>query len=537
MMIQPCVFTIRRAALSCAHRWPYYRKDAPCGGGQLSSLFCSLVSSWRGPPSGPTFSEALEALAAYRTQAEAGPLARHYTYALRGSQTGLWYIGSRTCPNSVSSPEADTRYMGSSSDSQFKQERMHKLILTKHDTRADAIEAECFFHAFYNVAANCAFANRARQTSIGFNRQGVQLSEGTKRKMSESKRGRTHSEETKNKMRGRTVSEETKRKMSEAKRGDRNPFFGRCHSEEARKKMSETLRGRIFSEEAKRRMSEAKRGDRHPLFGRSHSEETRRKMSESQRGRTHSEETKKKMRGRTVSEEAKRKMSEARRGDRNPFFGKSHSEETKKQISKTLRGRTLSEETKKKISETLRRRTFSEETKQTMRGRTFSEETKRKMSEAKSGDRHPLFGRSHSEETKQHISKTLRGRTRSEEETKISETLRGRTFSEETKRHMNEAKSGDRHPFSGKSHSEEKRETMSESKRGRTRSEETKKKISESLRGRTFSEETKRNMSEAKRGGRHLLSGRATVRRQRKHERDPARKDVQRGGEAKDERG
>ncbi|CAK0879976.1 unnamed protein product [Prorocentrum cordatum] len=196
-MIQHHLFTIRRTVLSCAHRWPYHRKVTPRGAGQLWALFCSSVSSWRGPPSGPTFTEAL---AAYGTQAEADPLARHYTYALRGSQTGLWYIGSRTCPNSVSSPEADTSYMGSSSDTQFKQERKHKLILTKHNTRAGALEAECFLHEFYNVAANCEFANRARQTSLGFNRQGVQHSESTKRQMSEIRRGKLHSEETKQKI-------------------------------------------------------------------------------------------------------------------------------------------------------------------------------------------------------------------------------------------------------------------------------------------------------------------------------------------------
>ncbi|CAK0879975.1 unnamed protein product [Prorocentrum cordatum] len=255
-MIQHHLFTIRRTVLSCAHRWPYHRKVTPRGAGQLWALFCSSVSSWRGPPSGPTFTEAL---AAYGTQAEADPLARHYTYALRGSQTGLWYIGSRTCPNSVSSPEADTSYMGSSSDTQFKQERKHKLILTKHNTRAGALEAECFLHEFYNVAANCEFANRARQTSLGFNRQGVQHSESTKRQMSEIRRGKLH-------------SEETKQKMSAARRG-------KTLSEETKKKISESQRGKTRSEETKQRMRTAKRGDRTPLSGKHRADETERRTS------------------------------------------------------------------------------------------------------------------------------------------------------------------------------------------------------------------------------------------------------------------
>ncbi|CAK0877696.1 unnamed protein product [Prorocentrum cordatum] len=303
VMIQHQLFTIRRIALSCVHRWPCHGKVTPCGGGQLSALFCSFVSSWRGPPSGPTFGEAL---AAYGAQAQAGPLARHYTYALRGSQTGRWYIGSRTCPPAVSSPEADTSYMGSSSDSQFKQERMHKLILTKHNTRADVVEAECFFHEFYNVAANREFANRARQTSIGFNRQGAQHNESTKRKISETRQGKLH-------------SEETKQKMSAAKRGN--------HSEETKKKMSETRRGKTPSDETKQKMSAAKRGDRNPLFGKNHSEETKQKMSAAKRGDRNP------LFGKSHSEETKQQISAAKRGDRNPLFGKNHSAEAKKKMS------------------------------------------------------------------------------------------------------------------------------------------------------------------------------------------------------------
>ncbi|CAK0877707.1 unnamed protein product [Prorocentrum cordatum] len=344
VMIQHQLFTIRRIALSCVHRWPCHGKVTPCGGGQLSALFCSFVSSWRGPPSGPTFGEAL---AAYGAQAQAGPLARHYTYALRGSQTGRWYIGSRTCPPAVSSPEADTSYMGSSSDSQFKQERMHKLILTKHNTRADVVEAECFFHEFYNVAANREFANRARQTSIGFNRQGAQHNESTKRKISETRQGKLH-------------SEETKQKMSAAKRGK--------HSEETKKKMSETQRGKLHSEETKQKISAAMRGDRHPLFGKNHSEETKKKMSETRRGKTPSDET-------------KQKMSAAKRGDRNPLFGKNHSEETKQKMSAAKRG-----------------------DRNPLFGKSHSEETKQQISAAKRGDRNPLFGKNHSAEAKKKMS-------------------------------------------------------------------------------------------------------------------------------------
>ncbi|CAK0802241.1 unnamed protein product [Prorocentrum cordatum] len=309
-MIRYCPFRLR-AALSCARHWPCHVKVAPCGGRRLWTPLSSFVSSWRGPPSGPTFSEAL---AVHSAKTEADPSARHYTYAVRGRRTGLWYIGSRKCPDTVSSPEADTQYMGSPTDSQFKQERKDKIVLTKHSRHVDALQAECFLHEFYNVAENSEFANQARQTSTSFSRQGTRHTEETKQKMSQATRGRPKSEETKQRMSeakrgdkhpffGKHHTEEAKQRMSEAKRGDKHPFFGKRHTEEAKQRISEALRGRPHSEETKQRMSEAKRGDKHPFFGKHH------------------------------TEEAKQRMSEAKRGDKHPFFGKRHTEEAKQRIS------------------------------------------------------------------------------------------------------------------------------------------------------------------------------------------------------------
>ena len=71
----------------------------------------------------------------------------------------------------------------------------------------------------------------------------------------------------------------------------------------------------------------------------------------------------------------------------------------------------------------------------------------------------------------------------------------GRTHSEETKRKISESRAGkyygEDNPFYGKTHTEETRKILSESRIGTTLSEETKKKISESLKGNTHSEEEK----------------------------------------------
>ena len=90
---------------------------------------------------------------------------------------------------------------------------------------------------------------------------------------------------------GKKLSDETKQKMSEAKKGEKNPLYGKHRSAETNKRISESHKGKTFSEETKRKMSEAKKG-------KILSEETKRKMSESKKH---------------MSEETKRKMSEAKK--------------------------------------------------------------------------------------------------------------------------------------------------------------------------------------------------------------------------------
>jgi hypothetical protein len=84
--------------------------------------------------------------------------------------------------------------------------------------------------------------------------------ESTKKKISESKKGRK-------------FTEEHKKKLSEAKKG-------RKFSEEHRKKMSEAHKGKPRPEDVRRKISEAQRGEKNHMFGKTfeHTEETRRKI-------------------------------------------------------------------------------------------------------------------------------------------------------------------------------------------------------------------------------------------------------------------
>ena len=109
----------------------------------------------------------------------------------------------------------------------------------------------------------------------------TKLKIGSKNKGNKNCLGRVVSDETKQKIRekklGTHLSEEQKRKISEKMRGTRvgekNPMFGKHHSEDARLKMREAHSNIDIS------------GEKHPMFGKHHSEETRRKMSEAQKRR------------------------------------------------------------------------------------------------------------------------------------------------------------------------------------------------------------------------------------------------------------
>ena len=74
-------------------------------------------------------------------------------------------------------------------------------------------------------------------------------------------------------------SEETKQKMSEARKGEKNTFYGKTHTDDTRKKMSEAKKGKHHTDETRIKMSEAHKG-------RTFSDETRKKMSESRKGKT-----------------------------------------------------------------------------------------------------------------------------------------------------------------------------------------------------------------------------------------------------------
>jgi group I intron endonuclease len=135
-------------------------------------------------------------------------------------------------------------------------------------------------------------------------------------------------------------SPDTCKKISEAKKGCKNPMYGRH-----------------LSKEHKDMISNALKGEKSPFYGKSPSIKTRLKMSASQTGKTLSEETKRKIGlaniNKIVSEETKIKMSAWQKGEKSKNWGKKASEETKIKMSLSHKNKpyNLSDEGRKKLSE------------------------------------------------------------------------------------------------------------------------------------------------------------------------------------------
>lgn len=80
-------------------------------------------------------------------------------------------------------------------------------------------------------------------------------------------------------------SEEVRKKKSEAIKGEKNHNYGKPRSESTRKKISESHKGKVLSDDTRKKISESKTGTNNPNYGKHFSEEHRKKLSEAAKAR------------------------------------------------------------------------------------------------------------------------------------------------------------------------------------------------------------------------------------------------------------
>ena len=177
----------------------------------------------------------------------------HYTYYSH-EEWGRGYIGVRTCE---CLPEEDVDYFGSFKDLTFKPTQ--KIIIrSDYETRKEANEDEIVLHGFFDVAVNPHFANRSRQTSTKFDRAGVLHTKEVKERMSKTRTGKVQTEQTKKKIaesrigiagdkhpwHGQHHTEEARAKIGKSNSGERNWNYGKSTPEEVKKKLRDAVVGR-----------------------------------------------------------------------------------------------------------------------------------------------------------------------------------------------------------------------------------------------------------------------------------------------------
>ncbi len=115
--------------------------------------------------------------------------------------------------------------------------------------------------------------------------------------------------------------------------------------------MSESTKGKLRTKALERDVS----GERNPMYGKTHTEEARAKISEAHKKENLSEETLAKMsdaqKGKKASPETKAKLSASRKGEKNHFYGKHHSEATKQILREKALARAAAKKAAKENAE------------------------------------------------------------------------------------------------------------------------------------------------------------------------------------------
>lgn len=152
----------------------------------------------------------------------------HYVYRITNTIIQKHYYGVHS---SNIEPKLDIgfKYFSSSKDKEFildqklNPQNYRYKVVRKLYSRTKAIELEILLHHKFDVGINPKFYNRSKQTSTSWDTSGISPSEESKRKNSESNKGRICSKESSEKkskaLTGRKLSEQNKINLSKSRKG------------------------------------------------------------------------------------------------------------------------------------------------------------------------------------------------------------------------------------------------------------------------------------------------------------------------------
>tara|TARA_R110002095_G_scaffold202602_2_gene184294 strand:- start:472 stop:1332 length:861 start_codon:yes stop_codon:yes gene_type:complete len=230
----------------------------------------------------------------------------HYTYQITDLETGMIYIGSRTCRGIEPNMDIGLKYFSSSSNKDFINNQKENKTRYKYDvlkifnSREEAYLEESILHETYDVGINPLYYNLSKYSFGKIDFTGKHHSDESKLKIGEASKKRGISEKAKANLRWqskhRVRAAEEKKKMSDAKIGNSNASGVR--NKESRDNISKSrieyfmknpglFTGKKHSVESKKKMSDSKLGDKNIKYwhGKTRSEETKKKISENRKGK------------------------------------------------------------------------------------------------------------------------------------------------------------------------------------------------------------------------------------------------------------